>query len=276
MGEKGILPHSKVFFHTPSSFAKDALYHLTSGGNYYCSNLYETKRYSYDKYLFLYIIKGKMKVEYENLDLIATDKSFIILDCHKPHLYGALEDTTFDFIHFSGNASKEYFDLIFRKGGCMYSLDNNWIIPNYLDQILSMMKNNNVDEHASSITIHKILYELNKISNQTDDSAEETIMRAITYIENHYNEEINLTDIANYAKLSPYHFSRVFKRYKNCSPYQFLISYRINNAKKLLYDTNLSIKEIAFSCGFNSASHFVTTFKNHCGLSPKKFRSIYF
>ncbi|MGM0876075.1 MAG: helix-turn-helix domain-containing protein [Bacillota bacterium] len=61
-----------------------------------------------------------------------------------------------------------------------------------------------------------------------------------------------------------------------CSPYQDLISYRINNVKKLLHNTDISIQEIAFTSGYNSVSHFVTTFKKHSNLSPKKFTSIYF
>ncbi|GAA3316839.1 hypothetical protein GCM10020331_014040 [Ectobacillus funiculus] len=124
-----------------------------------------------------------------------------------------------------------------------------------------MIENDKVDEHAASIIIHKILYELEKISNQANDSLEEMMKRAISYIENHYSENINLTDMANYAQLSPYHFfQESLKKHMNCSPYQYLINYRINNAKMLLYNTNLSIKEIALTCGFNSTSHFVTTF----------------
>ncbi|MFK4997542.1 AraC family transcriptional regulator [Bacillus sp. N9] len=74
-----------------------------------------------------------------------------------------------------------------------------------------MMENNKVDEHGASIIIHKILYELDKLSNQTNDSREETITRAISYIEKNYSKDISLTTIANDAKLSPYHFSRLFK-----------------------------------------------------------------
>lgn len=274
--ERGVLPRSKLFFHTSSKFAKEALYHLTYVGAYYCSNLYEIKRDYYDDCLFIHIKKGKMKVQYENQEFIATDNTFIFLDCHRPHLYGALKDTSFDWFHFSGNASREYFEFLFHKGGCMYSLDNNWAIPDYMSRILNMMENDKVNEHIASIIIHKILYELGNISNQATDSLEKMMTRAISYIEHHYSEDINLTDIANYAQLSSYHFSRVFKKHMNCSPYQYLINYRINNAKKLLYNTNLSIKEIALACGFNSTSHFVTTFKNHTNLSPKRFREIQF
>lgn len=275
MREKGVLPRSKIFFHTSSRFAKKALFCLSNAGTYFCSNLYETKRKRYDEYLFMYIKRGKIEVQYENQTFIAPENTFIFLDCHKPHVYRALEYSSFEWVHFSGNASKSYFELLFRKSGCVYSLHANWEIPDSMSRILTMMEHNDVDEHAASIIIHNILYELKKISTRADYSLEEAIVKsAVSYIKSHYREKINLRDIAGCVKLSPYYFSRVFKKNINCSPYQYLIMYRINNAKKLLYNTNLSIKEIAFSCGFNSVSHFVTTFKKHSNLTPNKFREI--
>lgn len=124
--------------------------------------------------------------------------------------------------------------------------------------------------------IHKILYELKQLVNQGEEFHLKTIRSVIKYLESHYQEQITITDLADCAKLSPYHFSRVFKKHMNCSPYQYLTSYRINNAKKLLHNTNLSVQEIAFSSGFNSVSHFITKFKKHTNLSPKKFRDIQF
>lgn len=62
----------------------------------------------------------------------------------------------------------------------------------------------------------------------------------------------------------------------SCSPYQYLISYRINHAKRLLHNTNLSIQEIAYASGFNNVPSFIQMLKKHTNLSPKKFREIKF
>ncbi|MGG3693378.1 helix-turn-helix domain-containing protein [Heyndrickxia ginsengihumi] len=274
--EKGVLPQSKIFFHTSSHFAHNALFHLFSGGVYNCSNLYETNRECYNQYLFIHVIAGKMEIHFQDAKWIAEENSLIFLDCYQPHLYRALENTSFNWLHFSGNASKEYFKLLFPKNGCVFPIHQHQIIADYMTEVLNMMENNKVDEHAASILIHKILYELEKISNGTVHTAEQTIKRAIQFIESRYNQNITLVDIASHVQLSPYHFSRIFKKHMNESPYQYLINYRINYAKKLLYNTNLTIKEIAFACGYNSVSHFVTTFKQHSNLSPKQFRELQF
>ncbi|MDR9795083.1 AraC family transcriptional regulator [Aeribacillus pallidus] len=276
MNEKGVLPKSKMFFHMPSNFSKKALFYLIYSGTFYCTNEYLVERNNWNSYLFMHVRKGKMRIKYEDREFIATENTFVFLNCHKPHLYQAEEDTIFDWIHFSGNASDDYFELLFSNNGCVYSINNNFVINDCMTSILDMAENDKIDEDAISIMIHKILYELKQLLNHADELHIKSIRSAIVYIENHYQDQINLTDLANCAGLSPFHFSRIFKKHMNCSPYQYLIGYRINNAKKLLHNTNLSIQEIAFACGFNSVSHFITMFKKHTNLSPKKFREIHF
>jgi len=97
-----------------------------------------------------------------------------------------------------------------------------------------------------------------------------------SYIASQVHRSINLNDSAEYARLSPCHFLRIFKKYMNCSPYQYLINYRINNAKRLLHNTKLSVQEIAYASGFNSVPHCIQIFKKHTNLSPEKFRDIQF
>jgi len=272
MEELGVLPGSMSYFHTSSCFAKQALYYSYNGGSYICSDLYQTKRDRFEQFLFMYVKKGRMEVHYKSHKFIANEGSFIFLDCYHSHLYKALEETQFDWIHFNGNSSREYFEYLFQKHGCVFSLENYGDIPDFMNRILSMMETDKVDEHATSILIHRILYELAKISNHANHSLEETIKNAVTFIEEHYSKDITLNDIADHVKISPYHFSRIFKKQTSYTPHQYLINYRINNAKKLLYSSSYSINEIANLCGFNSVSHFVTTFRNHTNFSPKKYR----
>lgn len=217
-----------------------------------------------------------MEIHYKNDEFIGDENSFIFLNCHEPHLYKALENTEYHWIHFKGNATKNYYDRLFENNGCVFSLKNNWQIPNCLDRIISMLENERVDEHESSVMIHQILLELEKISNQDEHSLEGTVKQAIAFIEGHYGEKIDLHAIASHVNVSPFHFSRVFKKHTNFTPHQYLINYRINTAKSLLFSSNLSINEIALKCGFNNVAYFTTTFKNQTNFSPKKYRDYMF
>ncbi|WP_068673425.1 AraC family transcriptional regulator [Oceanobacillus sp. Castelsardo] len=278
MKETGVLPPSKLYFHTASPFAKNALYYLSNGGRYICSNKYIIERDNYFQFLFIYVKKGKMEISYNNQIHYAGPHSFVFLDCYNPHLYRSISDqVSFSWMHFTGNASREHYEALYNYNGCVFPLESNWRVPDYLEQILSMMENNEVDEQSASILIQRIFYELDFISNHSEsDTIDEKITKSISFIENHYMDDISLEEIANHVNISPYHFSRVFKKYKNYSPHQYLISYRINKAKDLLHHTTISVNDIAFKCGFNSASHFVNTFKRHTNLSPNQFRKIKF
>lgn len=276
MSEKGVTPKSKIYFHTASPFAKKALFYLISGGNYVCTKEYEIDRENLPQYLMIYIKSGKMEVLYRNHKGIVHENNLILLDCRDHHIYRALEDTTFDWLHFKGNASDAYINLLYENSNSIFSLANNWTIPNYLEQLLTSMKQQNVNEHAASILLHKIFYELEALSDHTENSLDEAIQRVILYIEEHYMDDLDIESLAEYAQLSPFHFSRVFKKYSNQSPHQYVIQTRITNAQEMLYFTDMPINEIAFKCGFNSSSHFITTFKKHTNLSPSQFRKMKF
>lgn len=274
--DKGTLPQSKMFFTMANEFTKKALYYLINSGTFYCTEKYKVERDNFNSYLFIYVRKGKMKIKYKDRQFQALKDSFVFLNCHEPHIYEAIEtETVFDWFHFSGSSSKDYFDLLYEKNGCVYSLNNDYI-PQYMNSILKMAETAKVDEHMVSIYIQKIFYELNQVSTFSDHSTEEKVVQAIKYMETHYNENIQLKDIANSVYLSPYYFTRTFKKHMNSTPVQYLIDYRVNTSKKLLHNTSLSIKELARACGFNSTSHFVTTFKKHVGMSPNQFRDIQF
>jgi AraC family transcriptional regulator len=274
--EKGVLQQSKIYFHTPSEFAKKALYCLHDSGIFYCDNKYIVEREVYNNYLIMLIKKGSMTIRYRNQEFLAQKNTLVFLNCQEPHLYLSNENLLFEWFHFSGISCQHYFDFLFEKNGCIFSVENNFVIPESLSQILHMAEKGNINEHFVSMNIHKIMYELNDISNESTDVQEKVILQAIAYIESHFNLEINLKELAHYVNLTPFHFSRVFKKYTGYSPYEYVINFRINNAKRLLQNTNLSIKEISISAGFNSDTHFITTFKKHTSLTPKQFRELQF
>ena len=275
--DKGTVEPSKMYFAMTNEFAKKALYYVINSGRFYCNTNYQIRRETLDSFLFIYVKEGKLAIQYDGRSFVVQSNSFVFLDCHQPHMYRAIDNrTVFDWFHFSGNASKAYFELLYAKNGCVYKLYEQHILLNLMERIIKMTEEDNVEEHLASIYIQQILYELNQYSNPSDQQMEHKIKQAIAYMEDAFQKDIKLEDIASYVYLSPYYFSRVFKKSMDSSPIQYLINYRVNHAKKLLHHTDLSIEEIAAECGFNSASHFITTFKKNVDMSPKQFRAIFF
>ncbi len=92
------------------------------------------------------------------------------------------------------------------------------------------------------------------------------------YIERNYHLELSLSDLAQLVFVSPYHLAHVFKEDVGMSPIQYLIKCRIDEAKRLLIDTNHSVRDIAQQVGYPNANYFNLLFSKMTGHSPGKFR----
>ena len=94
----------------------------------------------------------------------------------------------------------------------------------------------------------------------------------LDFIKGKYGQSITLEDLSSEASISPNHFSKLFKSTIGSSPMQFVMSYRIEQAKKLISNSELSLVEIAQKCGFSDQAHLSRSFKSKFGKSPKSFR----
>lgn len=96
----------------------------------------------------------------------------------------------------------------------------------------------------------------------------------INYIKKHYSENISVSDIANEVNLSESRVSHIFKDITGITIMKYIENTRINNSMKMLIETDLSITEIALSCGFCDNSYYTLRFKQKNGLTPKEYRNI--
>ena len=98
------------------------------------------------------------------------------------------------------------------------------------------------------------------------------IQKMLSYIYEHYRENVTLEDIAKSADISRSEAGRCFKCYMNCSPIDALIKYRLQIAHRLLNETTLSLEEIGDFCGFHSTNYFSRRFRNEYGYAPSQYR----
>jgi AraC-like DNA-binding protein len=92
------------------------------------------------------------------------------------------------------------------------------------------------------------------------------------YIEAHLSDSIELMQLSAIAGLSVFHFARQFKQSAGVSPHYYLVGRRIERAKELLAETDLSLSEIAFATGFSDQSHLTRHFRQMIGVAPGQFR----
>ena len=94
----------------------------------------------------------------------------------------------------------------------------------------------------------------------------------IKYIDSHYTDSIVMSEMAAMAGLSTTQFNTRFRSILRLSPSQYLLSRRINDAQRLLTQSDKSIPEIAASVGFFDQSHFTKRFRRVTGLTPMRYR----
>jgi AraC family transcriptional regulator len=116
-------------------------------------------------------------------------------------------------------------------------------------------------------------YSAEKQSLQTINSAScPNVGQAIDYIHSHLTQNLSLEAIATTVGMSQYHFSRVFKQTTGITLWQYVVQQRIQLAKRLLKQLNLSIVEVSNYLGFSSQGQFTNFFRKHTGVTPTQYR----
>lgn len=105
-------------------------------------------------------------------------------------------------------------------------------------------------------------------------SVRQEIEEVCDYLQDHYSERISLDTLADIAKLNKYSFLRTFTRWKGITPYRYLETLRINQAKVLL-EKGMPVAEVAHRTGFSDQSHFTSYFNLLIGLTPKQYQDIF-
>ena len=102
------------------------------------------------------------------------------------------------------------------------------------------------------------------------------LMRAREFIDECYDQPLDLNQISGEACLSRYHFLRLFRRAFNKTPHQYLTQRRIEKAKELLSSSGLTVTDVCFEVGFESLGSFSSLFHKHVGHPPITYRAIIF
>ncbi|MDD2458297.1 MAG: AraC family transcriptional regulator [Eubacteriales bacterium] len=274
--EPGVLYDSKIYPHVPSEFARKNLFYAHVGGSYHCTPPYRVQRDYLESYIIFLITDGLFAVDYRDEQLEARPGQIVLLDCKYPQAYWMVKTGRFKWFHFSGNASQAYLDLVYSSRGIVIDVAEPERISQKIDAILQMMAQDLVDEHHTSSLVHQIFAEVLSPQGETDRIPDPVIRNAILFIDSHFNESITLEQIAASVNLSPYYFLRLFKKYMDSTPHEYLTQARLKHAMRLLKQSRQSLDSIADQCGFNSATHFIRSFRQRLSMTPGQYRQLKF
>lgn len=98
------------------------------------------------------------------------------------------------------------------------------------------------------------------------------IKEGIDYINQHFDQPLTLSDVAEHSGMSYSYFSRLFKKVSRHNFKEYLTLVRLNKARTLLRDTRTPITDISHSCGFQEHKALIAAFNKYCGLTPTEYR----
>lgn len=143
-------------------------------------------------------------------------------------------------------------------------------VPDYLFNDVK-----NIDSRGEARNyIHQYLFGiLEETENQKVNRTPAILDKAVKYIQDNYAEGITLEDVANEIGFSTYYFGKMFKKTFKSSFTDYLSNVRITQAKILLKDPDLSVKDITYNIGFMDPNYFTRVFKKSEGMTPTEYRN---
>jgi len=261
------------------SFTEDSRKHypfyIQMAGISYCDATYKIDRKNSDIYCFEYIIKGEGTIKINGQEFIARSGDIYILPRGCDHLY--MSDVNDPWTKIWFNIKGPVIDNLMQA----YKLNNIYHIKN-LDlkelfyEMFATVKetNKNMEQifQKTSIIFHEILLKIYSYVEIPQTINNETALQLKEYIDTNVESNLSIKTLANYVFRSPSQTIRIFKKEYEVTPYEYILSKRIETAKLLLINTNMPIKLIALKLKFADEHYFSNYFKLKTGSAPSSFR----
>lgn len=267
----------EVFIYPYAPELADLPFRLTGiGGSSWQSRVSRPEGYVWNQILFCTDGCGVLEYGGHREEIYAG--SFIFLPHDVPHeYYPVTERWEMLWITFDGKGSDETLALLgLDKITVTHTAD---IAP--MEALFEKMLNSQrTDIIYSGYTCSGLVYEfvlgfrrlITTDADRTRSRRLSLLMPALKYMHDHFAEDISMSYLAELTGVTPQHFCRLFRSTMNTRPNDHLTELRLENARRLLLDSTLSVAEIAAQCGFRDAGYFSTVFRRRTNVSPVTYR----
>lgn len=155
--------------------------------------------------------------------------------------------------------------IAYEAGGMLYRFTAR---HDYLGAINSMTDY----EELRSWFLDKITDACRNIKSKKQESSLSIVEKAKEYMQENYAKDLSLDEVSKKVNISPYYFSKLFKEEEGRNFIDYLTEIRMDKAKQLLSEKNLSMKEICIAVGYADPNYFSRTFKKNVGVTPTEYR----
>ncbi|MDW8574120.1 AraC family transcriptional regulator [Staphylococcus shinii] len=232
-----------------------------------------------DVYIFQYTTRGYGAISIdEKIYQLAKDDAFFVRVPSNHCYYLPNHSSEWEFVYFTiyGEEVSRLFNRIVSTHGNILKFPINsepiTHIIETLQKIDAVGIKHGYESSSCAYTFMMKCLEYLEYGLQKSNNYPLPTVKAINFIENHYQQDITLDDIVAVTGLSKYHFSRQFHKVVNDTPINFLTKIRIKNSLILLTKSSQSIESIAYEVGYASSNYFSKVFKKIVGITPNNYR----
>jgi AraC-like DNA-binding protein len=235
-----------------------------------------TIRSGVNSYLLAFTFSGKGELLYSGRTYTLEPNEGFLIDCRKPHHYRAASNAGWGYhiVHFDGFAMGDYFSQIERGSSVKIAFPPESRFGFYLENLFETnVRINGKTEIVNSCILTNMLTEIMLTLPAYNTGAVPRKINDIQdYIQDNFAKHLSLEKLSDRFFISKYYLCHEFKKHTGLSPNEYLITVRLNNAKRLLQFSDLRVSEIGENTGFASMNHFFFTFKKHEKISPSEYR----
>ena len=233
----------------------------------------------YPFYHYLQTERGTGTVETDAGTFVLHEDEGLLIAPFIRHSYEKSSDSLWytKFASFTGTAERSIPQIIGNRQIIRVGSDQGTRIAHQIDSCVEMLSSQPVNGKELSVACYGLLIDIADSSyvHSLDEEPpyRNYVLPVIKEIESSYSLPLTAESLSAQVYITPQYLSRLFRRYLNCSTYEYLTSFRISKAKELLITApRLEIQDIAHRTGFADSSHFITIFKKAVGVTPLEFR----
>lgn len=280
-GERSIvLPQAVVDMERNDPLAS-ALY-ITDIGYYpRAENHYRERRNSINEHVLIYCMEGTGWFSIHDRKYPVRANQFFILPAGHPHAYGSDADHpwTIYWLHFAGEQADIYAQGAQQPEEISPAINSRISDRNHLFEeifhTLELSTDRESLRYASSL-LHYYLGSMRylvQFRHADNNAAESDIIDAsIHYIKENIERHITLQQIAHFTGYSPSRFAALFKEQTGKSPITYINHLRMEQASRLLRETDMKVNQICYKVGIDDCYYFSRLFTKIVGMAPKKYR----
>ena len=246
------------------------------GGSEYQERVNRPDGYNWHQILFCAMGSGTL--EYDDNKVRINTGDYFFLPKDKPHAYYP-DQKLWDirWIAFEGSICDE---ILIRFGMTAPTIitptDETTMEMTFDKMVLSQENDILYCDYTCSGLLYDYLIEFHRCRDVNADSTRSRqismLLPVLRFMHDNFRSDISMTQLSEIIGVTPQHFCRVFKKTMNLRPNEFLTKLRLDEAKRLLTESDISVSEAAEKSGFRDAGYFSTVFKKQEGMSPVKYK----